>query len=134
MYMNKNAMFRKLIMSLPSGRRTSWILLPSTKWTRLVLRPQWERMYIIIRKLFDFTSGAPAAVKRRAVDPVHTLKIVPVFSTYLPYSFFLIRIVGGGVQTVSTRHVGHMRHFVHHKSHLTRTGPEHGPPRWEASD
>jgi hypothetical protein len=26
------------------------------------------------------------------------------------------------------------RHFVHHKSHLTRPGFELGPPRWEASD
>jgi hypothetical protein len=26
------------------------------------------------------------------------------------------------------------RHFVHHKSHLTRPGREPGPPRWEASD
>jgi hypothetical protein len=26
------------------------------------------------------------------------------------------------------------RHFVHHKSHLTRHGIEPGPPRWEASD
>jgi hypothetical protein len=26
------------------------------------------------------------------------------------------------------------RHFVHHKSHLTRHGLEPGPPRWEASD
>jgi hypothetical protein len=25
------------------------------------------------------------------------------------------------------------RHFVHHKSHMTRTGLEPGPPRWEAS-
>jgi hypothetical protein len=25
------------------------------------------------------------------------------------------------------------RHFVHHKSHLTRPVLEHGPPRWEAS-
>jgi hypothetical protein len=25
------------------------------------------------------------------------------------------------------------RHFVHHKSHLTRPGIEAGPPRWEAS-
>jgi hypothetical protein len=25
-------------------------------------------------------SGAPAAVKRRAVDPVHTLKILPVYT------------------------------------------------------
>jgi hypothetical protein len=24
------------------------------------------------------------------------------------------------------------RHFVHHKSHLTRPGVEPGPPRWEA--
>jgi hypothetical protein len=24
------------------------------------------------------------------------------------------------------------RHFVNHKSHLTRTGIETGPPRWEA--
>jgi hypothetical protein len=23
------------------------------------------------------------------------------------------------------------RHFVHHKSHLTRPVREHGPPRWE---
>jgi hypothetical protein len=28
----------------------------------------------------------------------------------------------------------HQRHFVHHKSHLTRPGREHGPARWEASD
>jgi hypothetical protein len=26
------------------------------------------------------------------------------------------------------------RHFVHHKSHLTRPGIEPGPPRWEAGD
>jgi hypothetical protein len=26
------------------------------------------------------------------------------------------------------------RHFVHHKSHLTRPWREPGPPRWEASD
>jgi hypothetical protein len=26
------------------------------------------------------------------------------------------------------------RHFVHYKSHLTRSGLELGPPRWEASD
>jgi hypothetical protein len=25
------------------------------------------------------------------------------------------------------------RHFVHHKSHMTRPGLEPGPPRWEAS-
>jgi hypothetical protein len=25
-------------------------------------------------------------------------------------------------------------HFVHHKSHMTRTGLEPGPPRWEDSD
>jgi hypothetical protein len=28
----------------------------------------------------------------------------------------------------------HQRHFVHHKSHMTRPGFEPGPPRWEASD
>jgi hypothetical protein len=26
------------------------------------------------------------------------------------------------------------RHFVHHKSHMTRPGFEPEPPRWEASD
>jgi hypothetical protein len=26
------------------------------------------------------------------------------------------------------------RHFVQHKSHLTKPGIEPGPPRWEASD
>jgi hypothetical protein len=26
------------------------------------------------------------------------------------------------------------RHFVHHKSHMTRPGLEPGAPRWEASD
>jgi hypothetical protein len=26
------------------------------------------------------------------------------------------------------------RHFLHHKSHLTRPGLEPGPPRWESSD
>jgi hypothetical protein len=26
------------------------------------------------------------------------------------------------------------RHFVHHKSHLTRPGREPGPPLWEESD
>jgi hypothetical protein len=25
------------------------------------------------------------------------------------------------------------RHFVHHKSHMTRPGLEPGPPRWDAS-
>jgi hypothetical protein len=26
------------------------------------------------------------------------------------------------------------RHFLHHKSHLTRPGREPGPPRWEAGN
>jgi hypothetical protein len=26
------------------------------------------------------------------------------------------------------------RHFVHHKSHMTRSGLEAGPLQWEASD
>jgi hypothetical protein len=26
------------------------------------------------------------------------------------------------------------RHFVHYKSHMTRSGLEPGPPEWEASD
>jgi hypothetical protein len=26
------------------------------------------------------------------------------------------------------------RHFVYHKSHMTRPGFELGPPRWETSD
>jgi hypothetical protein len=26
------------------------------------------------------------------------------------------------------------RHFVHHKSHLTRPGIEPGPPRWEVTE
>jgi hypothetical protein len=26
------------------------------------------------------------------------------------------------------------RHFVHHKSHLTRPMREHGPPQWEVSN
>jgi hypothetical protein len=26
------------------------------------------------------------------------------------------------------------RHFVHHKSHMSRLGFEPGPPQWEASD
>jgi hypothetical protein len=26
------------------------------------------------------------------------------------------------------------RHFVHHKSHMTRPGFEPGPPLWEGSD
>jgi hypothetical protein len=26
------------------------------------------------------------------------------------------------------------RHFVHHKSHMTKPGFEPGPPLWEASD
>jgi hypothetical protein len=25
-------------------------------------------------------------------------------------------------------------HFIHHKSHMTWPGLEHGPPRWEAGD
>jgi hypothetical protein len=28
----------------------------------------------------------------------------------------------------------HQRHFVHHKSHMTRPGLEPGPLRWDASD
>jgi hypothetical protein len=34
----------------------------------------------------------------------------------------------------STRRKLPQRHFVHHKSHMTRRGFEPGPPRWEASD
>jgi hypothetical protein len=26
------------------------------------------------------------------------------------------------------------RHFVHHKSYMTRPGSERGPPLWEAND
>jgi hypothetical protein len=34
----------------------------------------------------------------------------------------------------STRRKPAQRHFVHHKSHMTRPGLEPGPPQWEASD
>jgi hypothetical protein len=34
----------------------------------------------------------------------------------------------------STRRNLSQRHFVHHKSHMTRPGFEPEPPRWEASD
>jgi hypothetical protein len=34
----------------------------------------------------------------------------------------------------STRKTLPQRHFVNHKSHMTRPGFEPGPPRWEASD
>jgi hypothetical protein len=44
----------------------------------------------------------------------------------------------GGMQMAGeTEELGEnlpQRHFVHHKSHLTRPGIEPGPPRWEASD
>jgi hypothetical protein len=42
----------------------------------------------------------------------------------------------GGIKIIrrnrSTRRKPAQRHFVHHKSHLTRPGREPGPPRWEA--
>jgi hypothetical protein len=45
--------------------------------------------------------------------------------------------IGGmkiGMGNRSTRRKPAQRHFVHHKSHLTRLVREHGPPRWEVSD
>jgi hypothetical protein len=45
--------------------------------------------------------------------------------------------IGGmkiGRENRSTRRKPAPAHFVHHKSHMTRPGFEHGPPRWEASD
>jgi hypothetical protein len=43
----------------------------------------------------------------------------------------------GGMKIGRGNRIGEIlpeRHFVHHKSLLTRPGFEPGPPRWEASD
>jgi hypothetical protein len=42
-------------------------------------------------------SGAPVAVKRRTVDPLHTVKIFPVLSTYLRQLY-----VGGKLKNIYT--------------------------------
>jgi hypothetical protein len=40
-------------------------------------------------------SGAPAAVKRRAVDPVHTVKIFPVVVFALLHNMFRLQLING---------------------------------------
>jgi hypothetical protein len=40
--------------------------------------------------------------------------------------------IGKGDRSIRRKPV--QRHFVHHKSYMTRPGIEPGPPRWEDSD
>jgi hypothetical protein len=43
-----------------------------------------------------------------------------------------MKIGGGNRSTRRKKKPCPQRHFVHHKSHMTRPGFEPGPPRWEA--
>jgi hypothetical protein len=57
--------------------------------------------------------------------------IVPASGDYDDVEFGGRRLTG---ETEVLGEIPPQRHFVHHKSHLTRLGIEHGPPRWEVSD
>jgi hypothetical protein len=46
----------------------------------------------------------------------------------------LVEWMAGETEVLGENLPRHRCHFVHHKSHLTRPGIEHRPPRWEASD
>jgi hypothetical protein len=56
---------------------------------------------------------------------------------YLPRMVIVWEIggmkIGRGNRSIRRKPVP-QRHFVHHKSHMTRPGFEPAPPRWEASE
>jgi hypothetical protein len=51
---------------------------------------------------------------------------------YLPWVIMMMEKLAGETEVLGENLP--QRHFVHHKSHLTRPGREPGPPLWEASD
>jgi hypothetical protein len=66
------------------------------------------------------------SARRPVFGPLYLPRVVKMIDNFVEW-----RLVG---ETEVLGENPSQRHFVHHKSHMTQTWLEPGPPRWEASD